>query len=744
MTGFPTASRPGTGGALRARRGRTGLHPDGGLGSGRVRRVRAVRVAVAALSSLLLGACATQPSTTLRENLQTTKTGDSSSRTKTTLAEIGVQDELGPDLQYRVGERYIRSDFSLRNAGVSSRERRTLHQPSLDLVLTAGTLRWIQGYDLQQTLSEPSSGADNRLTRTDLLQKLEWAPVDLPQVTAWLDRRSENDDLFVDRTDTETVVKVEEVRGPFNYQLSLVSQSLRDQRSEVDQEIVDRIGRVTWREAFLDEELSTSVSVFQQDRHSRTTFPGAASGVPLGEVFPTAGFSALDSTPEISVLPANGALVDGDVNTSAGVNIGGFASGGEIGWNMAAALPVNSDIDLAMISTADTVEPFFADDFAFSVWVSEDNNFWSLVSPSASYSYEASFRRFRIKLPPLDAPYVKIVNTAGPPGAPAVLVTELRFFGKLPGTGATSTSVTDRTRNVTGNMSWRAADDLTLGYDVFVQDAVRENDDLLTRDEQRLDSGVNALWTPTSIVSVSARANQQRVDDAIQPDQVFSTVSGLVDVAALETLDVAASYTGTRREREDQRDFLTEATQLRTAAQLLDQLRSEVFVEQSTQTDRENARVIRRTTLGASAIAELTSAVDLTVGVRDEQARVTGAGAPGIPDPSEQVVETLVLYQPSDQFTAEAEFEWRDTFAGKGLDQRFRIDWIPFPDGAIDIQLDAQRFESRSSATRIDRYLLLTRWTANPSTFMEWNVAVQKPQGADSTESTSLSLNILL
>ena len=105
---------------------------------------------------------------------------------------------------------------------------------------------------------------------------------------------------------------------------------------------------------------------------------------------------------------------------------------------------------------------------------------------------------------------------------------------------------------------------------------------------------------------------------------------------------------------------------------------------------------------------------------------------------------TTVVFRPSSQVTAEADLEWRDTFSGQGLDQRYRIDWIPFPDGALDIQLDAQVQQDDVFGTGSNRYLLLTRWTLDPKAFVEFNYAVQEPQDAETTTSVTFAVNIRL
>ncbi|MCB9897965.1 MAG: hypothetical protein H6825_08175 [Planctomycetes bacterium] len=642
----------------------------------------------------------------------------------------------------RASERLIGTDLDLRTGDLRQSERRLLHQPSLDIVLAAGLLEWTQGYEYQLQSSRPSPGADNDLERTEVLQRIDWTPVELPAVTAWIDHQTTRDDLFVDRDDTLSLVQAEETRGPFSYVISQRDEFIDDHRADVQEDRVDRTFRATYRDDHFDQRLTTSLSVFQETRHTVTEVPIGAATVPADEIPILGGFAAIDTSPEISNLPPLPSLVDGDDTTSTGVNIGGFVSGGELGWNLAASRADDAPIELALLSTVDPVDDFLLDQFSFSAWASEDGTFWTLVTGDVPFTYEQAFRRFRVQLPMVTAPFVKLVNTASPPAGPAVFVSDLRLFGTSSASPSSERTATrELTRSLTGNVSFRAADDLVLGYDLFVQRAERERDDVSTRDEDRVDNGLSALWTPSEIVDVSLRANDRRTQDATRLDETFRSYNGLLGIRPLDALDLALNWTSTWRERDGLRDFETSALRESAGAQLLETLEAEVAFEQSTQKDIANDRIVTRDIVSASTTANVTRDVDLTLSARDVSATVEGSGAADIPDPDERITEALLVYQPSSQLTAEVDFEWRDTFAGSGLDRRVRLDWIPFPEGSLDVQLDAQRLSSELGATSVDRYQMLTRWTMNPSVFVEFNWARLVPDTGDRSTTTSLALN---
>jgi hypothetical protein len=178
------------------------------------------------------------------------------------------------------------------------------------------------------------------------------------------------------------------------------------------------------------------------------------------------------------------------------------------------------------------------------------------------------------------------------------------------------------------------------------------------------------------------------------------------------------------------------------AAEPLPTLQAQVTAETATEDDETNAREVDRTIFTGSLTAEVTPDWDVTLSLRDEQADVTGAGAAGVPDPSNTSHQLVVIHQPGDQLMVEVGLEWLDTFAGSGLDQQLRFDWLPFRDGSLDPQIDPQRIEDGTFDETTDRYLFLTRWTMNPRAYAELNWSVQEPENADRAELLTLSLNV--
>ncbi len=694
---------------------------------------------LAFIAALFAAACVSEPNATYRHTYQSSDTGSDHSRTSSDLLDIGYQGDIGSDLQIRASERAGYTDLDVKANGTDEHETQLLDQPSLDVVLRTGALAWTQGLEVQEIQTSATGSPKNDFTRTDALEKIEWSPVDLPKLSAWFSSQADRDDLFVDRRDDRWSGQIEDNRGPFSWSYTFESERLDDLRADVDRERVEHLLRLAHHDDYLDGKVSSTLSVFIDERTITTHAPGGGA-IPPGQIQPVAGLSLLDNTPQVGILAANPALIDGVDNVSAGINIGGFASGGQTFWNVGVENQPNHPIDLLLLYT-DVDASAFANQFSFAVWASDDNDLWTLVTGATAFTYEGAFRRFKIPIPSVGQRYLKLVNNASPPGAPAINVTEIQTFENVAGSvGKSSVGNDDSIHNATWNLSWRATDSLILGYDMFVGTTRRSTDDVLTSNESRVDTGLSANWTPVEKVAVNLRAENQSLIDTKLSDETRRQLTGLVDYQPIDTLDFALNYTWSDRILDGSDALRATDTQFRASARWLDSLRTDLTFGRNVQDDGLNDRQIERYLIALQASAEVIRHLNLTLGVRHEPATVSGPGAAGVPDPSSDSVQLLALAQPSPRLTAQAELDWRNTYAENGLQQRYRLDWIPFEGGTIDVQFDYDRIDGDTLNPSLDRLFLLTRWNINPKALLEFDAATQIPEFGDRTDSLTASL----
>jgi hypothetical protein len=684
------------------------------------------------------GGCINGPLRTQRAAIDRSQTGDDTTTNASALTELSVHDRLGPDLEYRVDGQFVAGRSERDAPGIHTEDETVQIRPSGELILSSDTLRWSQRAERQQTHSLLDAGPDNTLVRTDLLEKFEWLPPGLPQLTGWIDYRTVEDDLYTARDTVETQLSAQQVLPALDYQATLLTRTDTDRLSDVENQRVEHTLRATWRDEFADDKLQLTISGYDNQR--TTDLEGSAGSTPGVEVFPSQALAAVDTTPEIATLPLFGALIDGNENAPTGIDIGGFGSGGEEDWNMAVRLPPGASIDTLQITTVDEVPSQFVNQFAFTVWASNDNTFWTQVG-TPSFDYDPILKRFRMTFPEVDDEYVKVVNTSSPAGAPKVLVSELHVFRSAADSASTLTT-NDATRNGNGSLSYRVNDRLTLGYDFFVQQADTETEGVEQRDETRYDQGVWASFRPLDKVDANVRYATQHTRDPIVQDEDSSTLTGVLAYRPIDALDINASYTNTSRQVDGADDLETEALQTLTSARLLDTLRADLTLQRSTQDDVTNQRQIDHWVYGTTLTATLTPTLELVLGHRRDDATVSGPGAAELPDPSEQRSEMIWIYKPNERLTAQLELDYVDTFAGAGLDHRARLDWIPFADGKVNVALDYDRSAVESSgSSQLDRYRAQLRYTISPRAFFEFNASAIDPAGEETTEFVGLAFN---
>jgi hypothetical protein len=691
----------------------------------------------AACACAAFAACIANPVRRVRSGIERTESGPNEVRSQTNLVEVAVQDRVGPDLEYRFIDKFAQSSQRVSTATSDSDDETSLHRPSFDLVMTSGPIRWTQLFQSQVDRTLVGQGADTRLARNDVLEKLEWTPLDLPQVTAWVDYRTIESDFSVDQSTVESRLQVSHALEPFGYEYTFRNERTEEEATDALFDRTEHIARGTYQDTHADGRLSTGVTLFATEREHSSEVP--SGGTPTVQVAPVAGFSDVDPTPQISALTQNPALVDANTTASAGIDIGGFASGGQTFWNMGVELPAGQSVEVVQLKTVASVPSNFVGQFAFSVWVSDDNTFWTLTKSSAAFVYDAANLHFRLSIPSTSRRYLKVVNTASPAAAPSVLVAEMEVFR---GVGTTTATTDESVESATTNLSWRVSDEVVVGVDVFGQTAESDAAGTATRDESRLDTGVWAAWTPAERFEANLRASDQQIEDRVLRDEENVTLLGVFSYRPLRTLDVDLSLTRIDRDVDGRDDVRTDVAQALASAELLPALRAEASLERSDVDDTTNQRDIGRWIATAALIADVTPEVESTLRVRADEATVRGPGAAGIPDPSEDRYELTLVWRPSEQLIAETELEWIESFAGDGLDQRWRLDWIPFRDGALDAQLDFDRRRTESfTDARTDRCRALVRYSLSAFTYFEFQYAAEDPSQGDTTEVMSLSFN---
>jgi hypothetical protein len=170
--------------------------------------------------------------------------------------------------------------------------------------------------------------------------------------------------------------------------------------------------------------------------------PDPTDPVPIQQR-PVAGLSTVESfpaTPLHVTLNPNAALVNGDVWTSAGVNLGTAAGVAPIAYrDLGAQLQdAITPVSLIHVHADKAVPPDLAALFVWDAYRSDDNVDWTPVALYGAVVFDPADFAFEIPISRTQARYLKVVTKPLPAAASSdplyreIFVTELQFFDLVP------------------------------------------------------------------------------------------------------------------------------------------------------------------------------------------------------------------------------------------------------------------------------------------------------------------------
>lgn len=217
-------------------------------------------------------------------------------------------------------------------------------------------------------------------------------------------------------------------------------QSVVDRLDLVSTEAITHSGRLNYRKAFFGGRLSFAAN-YTLDGRQVDAEAQSSTGLIETQRIPLGGLSLIDDLPPDPVkntLQANIALIDGDYDAGAAINIGFGADEREkqrdIGASFAAAI---NDVNMLYV-WVDRQLPTEAQQFAWAAYISDDNITWTPQPLRAPVVYDPIRRRFEIPIERTRARFFKVVTTPLSPAATAdermrdIFVTEFQLFLIVP------------------------------------------------------------------------------------------------------------------------------------------------------------------------------------------------------------------------------------------------------------------------------------------------------------------------
>ena len=353
------------------------------------------------------------------------------------------------------------------------------------------------GYNRKEDTTKSTGSSGFTLINDDYLATLKWRPEGLPSLETQYDRTNTYDEKHQVEDITKDYVSL---LSRYSYKgLDIRYQgTYTDTNNKVGHlETKDMLqsGWLSYSNAFLNRRvsLSTTYNINYEQIETSTSAPGG--GTVSVQLFPLAGLSinsdTLGDPPTTITLGPTPALIDGDLGTPTGINIGlpqpqppppGANDTRQMGLDFFVPTDVNQlllwvNIDLS--AATDILNFFFTDPLGIRVFQSPDNLNWTQVPLDPLNPNPISFglfqNRFEINITRVTTRYIKVVTKPLQPFVPGaagflnISVTELQAFLTQPvgGTpGKKSFTTTRTTQNYYFDAKTRILDIPTLFYEL--------------------------------------------------------------------------------------------------------------------------------------------------------------------------------------------------------------------------------------------------------------------------------------
>ncbi|MEW5772461.1 MAG: hypothetical protein AB1916_02955 [Thermodesulfobacteriota bacterium] len=336
---------------------------------------------------------------------------------------------------------------------------------------------------------------------------------------------------------------------------------MRDYAGDVQRSTDTQDGRLNFSKSFLDNRVNSGGGT-SFSKSATTTTTSDKDDVLLSQKLAQNGLYASKQPPAGSPLPVEDKLIDGDRDTSAGINIGGA---GNTGRHIGLDLLYPARVEKIHISVQDV--DFVPGAFTWSVYSGDDNVNWALVSAAAPFVYDINRHMFDLTIPSTTARYFKVVNTANDSTVNPIWVTELEAFSQRTQAAFTTDRNTSLTKTGQFGVGYRATDWMSLRYDVSENRQRSEPDSVDTRRNTHT-SGVRLERDLLDWLAAAAQ-HQRRWETDSKADDKFSDIS-LVNFSSnpLETVDTDLSFSSTVTRKGTDRQTRTDTGLFHLAAEL--------------------------------------------------------------------------------------------------------------------------------------------------------------------------------
>ncbi len=526
------------------------------------RRARAARIALAALAACATrGARADDWSAVVEPRFQWTKQRDVDQAGRATTSDIldlgqryglTISKSLFPTLSLNLGGTYD-GDRTWTTVLGEQTVNDTWRANGFGRLLLGGrVLGGSAGYERTDEVLAGQSGAGARLVNETARATAYWRPGDLPQVDLIVSRTSTFDTArHVEDLATDDVLVSADYQGISKLKLryTLRYSNPVDRLNEVDTTSVTQSLQAIWEDRLFGGRTNAFATATVGSLVTSTSASGTGGTVSTQQ-FPVAGYSLVEGpldAPERDTLALNPGLVNGDLVTGVGLDIGYGVPAGDVAYRDVGAQfqDVKTRVNLLYVWVNKPLPPSVSGAYAWRALQSDDNLTWTEVAVSGPVVFSSFQSRFEIPIVETSARYLKLVvrplavGVTLDPRYASILVTELQTFLALP-----ASEVVGRTSYLTETFAGTAQTRLlpvpSLSWDVSALVNRSAQSDLTT---YNLVNGLSLAQRLSAVWNVTARAQRQDQDSGAGHVGGFQW-GGTLSAKPLSTLTGSLTYSG--------------------------------------------------------------------------------------------------------------------------------------------------------------------------------------------------------
>ncbi len=647
---------------------------------------------------------------------------------------LGLDSELTPLLRWRTDIRDLESLDDTDEGRTTGRDTELFSE----LILQNPMFNFGAGIRLGRDVSKDPESPRERLNKRDIFSRFRWRPEKLPSLFLQYDNRREYDDFPVRERDTDEdrfQVTSDYTYGPLSLFDNFTYVEREDRVLNLTDKDIENVGRVNFERDFWRKKISL-LGNYQVNYTRRKEI--AEADVSFDRVqLPGQGlYEAQDTTPATGQLTGTPSLIDSDKNTPATdglgntINIGGGNTFRNIGVELTAAA-VGDRIFIYVIPG----DPDLSGLISWDAYFSDDGQNWSLVGSTTVFNVSES--RYEISFTESNPHrFFKAVNSATS-GVLDSFVTEIEVTRAETLAAGEEAVSTDLIQDINSTVRFRPIERVTLSYDFFYSRSERERDDgELTA--MRNTHGITLEADPVRWLSYYVRYERALSESEENVETVSNLYTVTLRSAPWETLEASFSATRDDTDEDDVDQSRRDTFSLEVISQLYRNLNMTAGADY---TDRRDF-VARTKTTGQNYRLDLDAELR-----RDLTATLSYDGARSVEKPGDIRTETddvglLLIWRPTRLLSLTGEWGFRRESESEGFDQRYTVDWLPFPDGNInfDLTLELQDFAIEDSQRQ--RLSANFRWAVNRKTDFRLTYTFLESQGAIAEEIHTLNSSL--